>query len=506
MSRKRIAAFGFLYDIGGTAILQFVTFVVTPVYLNLASPQQYGYWLTIGSILNWLYLSDFGIGLALLRSAVAAIESKNVFAFHSLIRTAFVLFWIAALVFFTVGISISGVFLNWFEVPDEHRNFFLITYFLTLVTGGITFPFSVFGSVVQAYQKIAYHRIITSATTLLGIGVTVLLLLAGLGLVSFSLGMLVTVASAALFNYLYFRKLIPGFSFLPFRIDRAVSSKLIRFGGYFQLGQLANIVALNTVNIIIASFLTATVVSTYALTSKLALLFSVTLISKIPNALFPGLSQLVEQQDIKGLQRTFLSLFRICLRLGLMAALFVFVVNETFVDNWVGPENYGGDDLNLAWVYIILMDSVIRGISIFVFSFGDLKGWAIASLAETVLNITLSLILINYYGIVGVAVATAIARTVTVGIYTPTMLSKRMELPIAKLFGNILEVVARSLISMAAGLVFIFIKIDMNPWVWMAMVGATIVLANFLCFEFPYLLKSDKQSLKERILTLKSYY
>ena len=506
MSRKRIAAFGFLYDIGGTAILQFVTFVVTPLYLTLSGSEQYGYWLTIGSILNWLYLSDFGISLAILRSAVAAIESKDASVLNSLIRTGFILFWIAAIVFFIVGISLSGVLINWFDVPDQHRDLFLTTYFLTVVTGGLTFPFSVFGAVVQAYQKIAYHRIVTSATTLLGIGVTVALLLTGQGLVSFSLGMLATVVSAGLLNYLYFRKLVPGFRFFPIRIDRYVSRKLIRFGGYFQIGQLANIVALNTDNIIIASLLTASVVSTYALTSKLAVLFSVTLISKIPSALFPGISQMVEQRNTEGLQRTFLSLFRITLRLGITGALFVFVVNKTFVDNWVGPESYGGDPLNLVWVYIILVDSVIRGISIFVFSFGDLKGWAMASLAETVLNIGLSLILINYYGIVGVAVATAIARSVTVGLYTPTMLSKRLELPFTRVFGNILDVVVRSLPSLATALIFVFIRIDLNPWVWMAFVGSSLVFANFLCFELPYLLQSDHRSLKERILSLKSYY
>jgi O-antigen/teichoic acid export membrane protein len=507
MSRKKSAFLGFLYDLGGTSVLQIVTFVATPLYLNYTSGEVYGYWLTIGSVLSWLYLSDFGIGMALSRSAITAIEAKDKDLFNELIRGALILFSFTAIIFLIVGICLSGFFINWFNIKPEYLNSFRFTYFVTIAAGALAFPLSVFSASIEAFQKISFNRMVTSGSALLGIAIVLILLHLDFGLVAFSLGMFITVFSGAFVSFFYFRKLCPDFKLLPLKLTKTVIGKLVKFGGYFQIGKLANIVALNTDNIIIASFLGATLVSSYTFTSKLALLFSVTLISKIPLALFPGISQLVDQKNSEALKKNFISLFRIVMRIGIVSSLFVFIVNEKFISAWVGSDSYAGDLLSFVWIYMIFFDSIIRGVSIFIFSFGDLKGWAIASLAETILNISMSLLLIDKLGLVGVAVGTAISKTITTGIYTPLFLRKKLGLNISEVTRDVvLPTILRSLPGVFVLLIISRINFDVNEWVWMSCIGILTLLGNFLFFEFPFLLRLNQSSLKDKILALKSFY
>lgn len=507
MGRKKNAFSGFIFDLGGTGILQIVTFIVTPLYLSYTSAEVYGYWLTIGSVLSWLYLSDFGIGMALSRSAITAMEAKNSDLFNELIKSSFILFSFVALIFLIVGICLSNVFIKWFDVKIADIQVFKFTYFITILTGALAFPLSVFSATIEAFQKISFNRIVTSISALFGIAVVLVLLVLDFGLIAFSVGMFVTVFLGAFISFFYFRKLCPEFQLFPLRLRKTVISKLINFGGYFQIGKLANIVALNTDNIIIASFLGAALVSSYTFTSKLALLFSVTLISKIPAALFPGISQLVEQKNNEALKKNFLSLLKISIRLGIVASTFVFVINEKFISAWVGRESYGGDALNLVFIYMILFDSVIRGISIFIFAFGNLKGWAIASLIETILNIGLSLLLIDKLGLAGVAFATAISRTLTIGIYTPIFLKRQLSFHGYEILKEaVFPTTLRSIPGIIIAVMFSRLDFDIDFWIWMAFIGIVILFGNFLLFEFPYLLKLKGSTLKEKILALKLFY
>ena len=99
---------------------------------------------------------------------------------------------------------------------------------------------------------------------------------------------------------------------------------MLKFGGYFQVGRVANTIALSADNVVIASILGAPYVTPYSITSKLPVLFSVNLANKLPTAVFPAISQMFAEGNINKLQNIFIKLTTLSVRLAVIAAFFRF--------------------------------------------------------------------------------------------------------------------------------------------------------------------------------------
>ncbi len=96
MPRSHRAIDGFAVDLLGQIITQFLTFVSIPIIISNTNQSNYGFWLTIGSIMTWISITDLGIGLALTRQLIKVqtiflgdqlLEKRNI-----LLSTSFVFF------------------------------------------------------------------------------------------------------------------------------------------------------------------------------------------------------------------------------------------------------------------------------------------------------------------------------------------------------------------------------------------------------------------------------
>ena len=68
----------------------FVSFLLVPILVNLLGKGHYGLWVTISSILSWVVIFDFGLGLGLRNNLVKTISNKDYANSKSLITSAFV--------------------------------------------------------------------------------------------------------------------------------------------------------------------------------------------------------------------------------------------------------------------------------------------------------------------------------------------------------------------------------------------------------------------------------
>ena len=77
MSRISNSINGFAADILGQFLTTILTFIATPILLLFLSKDNYGLWLTIGSIMVWIAISDIGIGIALSRQLIKIRNNQN---------------------------------------------------------------------------------------------------------------------------------------------------------------------------------------------------------------------------------------------------------------------------------------------------------------------------------------------------------------------------------------------------------------------------------------------
>ncbi len=481
-TRFRQAFWGFVSDVGGSTLLVVFTFAATPVILKLTSQSLYGFWLAVLSVLGYFGLADLGFGLALTR-AVAERPDDTGAASKGLISTAFWIFCLGGLFVCLAGLAIAGFIPRWFHVPAQDTELVLSAYRIAIVSGGISLTLSVFPAILVGMHRMALVNNLRNSAAIAAIGVSIAFLYLHLSVIALALGYMLNVALVgAVSAYSVFRSL-PELSLGPSLFNRSDCRKLWEFGGYFQGGKVASIIAGNTDPVVIAMFLGAAAVTPYTLTSKLAIFISISLASKLPIALFPALSEMFARQDTEKIQRTLLLLTYYSTRLAVVGAAFLVVANREFVSLWVGSASFGGTALNLVFVYWVLQDTIIRGSGVVIQASGDLRKWAAASLYEAAANVISSILLVRYIGLVGVALGTSIARTPS-GLYILHYTCKKIGLPWKRLLSEgVVRPFMKSLPAAAAAVALWFLTPSGWGWGRLAGFGLLLAMGNVITFE-----------------------
>ncbi len=472
-------------DIGGQVIVTLVMFVITPIIVQLTSPLLYGFWVASLSVLGYLGLVDFGLSVALTRMVAGLSNSKDdLEELNHAASSAFFSFCGMSAIFLIAGLWVSPHIPMWFRIPPVHAGMVVRAFQLVILAGAVGIPLSIFEAIVAGHQRMVVANVARYAVALTGAGMSVGLLYAGYGLMALALSNFFVGIAGGAVNFFFARRYCPSLNIKPSMVTKAHVARLWSFGGHFQMGRIANTVATNTDSIIIAAMLGAAMVTPYVLTARLAVLFSISIASRAPIAVFPMLSQMFALRETEKLQRAFMMLAQYSTRLALVGGVFLAVANRQFVSLWVGPGFFGGSLLNMVFVYWVLQDTFYRGTAGMVYASGDLRHWAWASLAEAVVNIMASLLLVGPLGLVGVALGTSIGRTFTTGIYIPYWMCRKVELPVKYfLWKGIGSPVLRSLPGMGVAVACSMLLPENLGWVWILAVGSVALITNIISFE-----------------------
>lgn len=257
---------------------------------------------------------------------------------------------------------------------------------------------------------------------------TVFFLESGYGLPGLMVNNAIIFVISGIINIIIAFKLLPELRFNPFLFSKEMLKKLFGFGYKMQITRISGMVSLHIDKFLIAYFLSLGFVTFYQLGSSI-----VDKAKSIPllltTALLPAFSEVNAKQErqklIKGYIRgtKYLSL----VTFPLFTFLIISAPNIMMV--WMG-QGYEMSIwiiqiLALGWLFNILIGvgcSVVQAIE-------KPEIQMRASLISTILNLTLSLILIIKFGFVGVVIGTSISVFLSAG-YFVRELHKELKLPI----------------------------------------------------------------------------
>lgn len=483
-SRSRQAIFGFITDLGGNVLLSVVGIVTVPIFLRLTSESQYGFWMTALSILAYLALIDLGIGISLTRLVAGLTDEKESEALNRLVSSAFFVLCVSGFLLLAVGATISLFIPGWFKITPLEAPSIVHAYLIAVLAGAIAIPLSIFGIIIIGFQRMAVENTVRNLVSLFAVGVSLALLFSGWRIIALALSMLFTFAVTGLINALYVRRLCPNLRINFTLVNRTDLIRLLKFGGYFQLTRIAGTVTNSTDNIIVATAMGAAMVNPYAFTSKLPVLFSINIASKLGIAAFPALSHMFALNQTLQLQRAFILLVHYATRLAAVGSVFVAIVNYKFVSLWVGAPYYGGSLLNAIFVCWILQNTIYHIMPVIVYSSGEIRKWVMVSLSESVINLGISILLVGPLGFAGVALGTLIGKTSTTAWYTPYWICRRLNLPIRHfVLKGLLTPALRCLPGVGLTVLMAYVLPTNLNWTWIIMVGLVAVFINILSFE-----------------------
>lgn len=168
------------------AILSYVVIVLnmvigliyTPYLTRMLGQSEYGLYSLIGSIISYLTVLDFGLGNAIIIYTTKYKEKKDKEKERKLHGNIFIIYCLISVITVLLGIilysSTNKIFANSMGAEEIYKAKIMII--ILIFNLAVSFPFSVFSSIITAYEKFVFAKIVNIIRIILNPLIMVLLL------------------------------------------------------------------------------------------------------------------------------------------------------------------------------------------------------------------------------------------------------------------------------------------------------------------------------------------
>lgn len=500
MTRTRRAIWGVLTNYAATILMAVSSFVIIPIILRYLSREDYGLWATIGQMLGYLALLDLGVGSAVVRRTARMRSTGDMEAVNRMVSTAVALYCLLGLIFLVTGLVVSFILPHWSAIPRERANVAIIMFVIMVVYGAISFPLRVAASTLTGHQHMAAANMTNMAANLLAPVMAVVLLVAGLGILALPLGNVIAGLLAAVSAFIILRRVVPGLRVRWRNVSRTEAREIFSWSWQLFLNNIAVAVIYQTDNLVVAGGVGLAAVTVYTLTSRLPM-YAMPLVFALGDSCHPGAFELYEQGNLQRLREVYMRVMRLTAAAGLAIAVVAVAFNESFMRLWVGASLFGGTTLTLIFAFILCYRVMMQVSSVVVISSGKLKGVVAMSIMEAALNLVLSLWWVRYWGIVGVALGTAVAGVLTSGWYVVRFVSRELQMSVFEYLGR---GIAAPLLCVLPSALIAFLLIRFYPatnWPKLFLDAGLVGLVYALCYLFVGLNSAERDYLYRRLVS-----
>lgn len=329
------------------AILSYVSIVAstlvqllyTPFLISKLGQSEYGLYSLIASVIGYLTVLDLGFGNAIIvytakyRAQEKYEEEKRL---HGMFRIIFsIIGVIAALIGIVLFLNVNNLFGKTMTAVElnEAKIMMLILSFNLF----ITFQFSIYSSIISAYEKFTFQKIMSIVNTLLKPALMIPLLFLGYKAIAMTVVITVVNIIVLLSNYMFCKKKLNiNIKFMGF--DKNLFKTILGYSIWIFLGVIVDKVNWSVDQFVLGSVAGTVAVSIYSAASTINHLF-INLSTAINTVLLPKMSKMVARNaSDEEITNEFIKVGRIqYLIIFLMCSGLVLFGKEFFIA-WVGKD------------------------------------------------------------------------------------------------------------------------------------------------------------------------
>lgn len=383
-----------------------VNMAVLPFLIRQMGMDDLGIYYLVFAVLNF-FTWDFGMNAALVKYTAQASSRKD---WNWLNNTATIsgLFFMLVSLVVCLLLVITGIYgIDWFQIPVGktplgRKLFFFTAGFLFFSSLFRIYPLMLQG--LQEYVLLNRIKIVTSLLRIIGLITIVIvqldvLWLAYLHFLIEGVQLLVTA--------LVVKRKIPTLRLSLGEVRREEVKSVFNFSFYMMIGTLSATLIRKTDRIILGIFLPISAITQYHIVSRADNIIR-RFGGSLAVALFPAFTQLNEAKNEQRIRDVVFSGTKIILAFFVPVTLILVVLAENFLTAWVGAENAhlaGAMQIFILYFAISPVQTVLWQLAKSREKISRIVYW---QLAGALLNLLLSIILIQSYGLTGVVAATTI--------------------------------------------------------------------------------------------------
>ena len=480
------------------AIAVAVGLFLTPYIISYLGKTGYGIWILVSSIIGYYGLLDLGVSSAITRYVARYAGQKDYKSLNETVSTSLVMFCVIGFVAVGVAFAVAGPLSRFFNIPTDQVEKFQKVVWLLGLAAGLGFPGNLFGAVICAHERFVAANSVTIIITLMRASLIVLFLSRGIGLLGVAYSHL---ASAVLMIFLNFAMCKLFFSHLRLRLREArwdVLRTLLAFGAITTVLQVARIMRFNLDSFVIGKWVSIPAVAVYGVAALLIRFFLQFIASGTQRVLTPRFASM-DGQDKRGqLQRLFLKSLSIAAFLSCGVGTLIMVFGKKFVLLWVGTDFL--DAVPVLWVLAVAYSIALAqnpGISL-VYALKKHHFFAGANIVEGVANVALSIYLAPRYGILGVAIGTAVPMLIIKLFVQPVYVSRIIGISLTRYWGQLAPALGIGMGIFVIGRYAPQVTFSANGYISLAICAVFYVAAFILAYGLLHII-AKRRDVQERI-------
>lgn len=441
-----------------------IPFIYTPIMLRILGQAEYGLFSLASSAVSYLSLLSFGFGSTIIRyiSKYRAENDKEseekVFGFF------LVLYCVLALLVLICGVVIAYNVEPIFNkgLTTNELNKMKILVMIMTFNSALSFPISVYSSMVVAHEKYIFRKLIDMFSTVLAPIANLVALYLGYASVGMATAATIIQFVILPLNVFYCYRIInikPIFAKLP----KTLIKEMLGFSVFIFIGTLVDMLFWATDKVILGMLAGSVAVAIYNVGSTFNSMV-MNLSTSISGVFTPRVTGMVVKDASKEeLNSIFIRIGRIqFIIIALIVSGFT-VFGPSFIELWAGP-GYSG----AYWIAIMTMFPLCipliqnMGLTI-VIAQNKHQFRSIVYLIIAVANVIMTYISVPYFGIYGAAACSCIAYVIGQGIIMNIYYYKVTGLDIPLFWRNIFKMAIVPIIMTGACL-FLNNFITINSW------------------------------------------
>lgn len=385
------------------------TYVLTPFVIHTLGKEGYGTWTLITTTTGFISLLTLGVPMACVRYLAEHIAQRDTAKINEAIGSCAALYLILGATAVATGAVLGLLLIPLYETPAGPSNEAGLAFAVMVLTVSAGFIGYLPEGIMFAHHDFVPRNLIRVAGVLMRLTLTAVLLAMSASLVVLALVQAAVVAFDFATSWFFVHRRYPGVRISLANFHRPMVRQIFSFSLFVLLLQAGSRLSFEADALVIGAFLGVGSIPYYVVPNSL-IVYLMEFVVAIAAVVAPMATKLHTEGRTEALRDVFLKWSKVALSLSMMAGLFLIVFGPRFLGWWIDPsfEGPGGEVLQILMISSLIFLPV-RGVALPVLiGIGKPKAATLAFLAAGLLNIALSVALIQPFGLRGAAFGTAI--------------------------------------------------------------------------------------------------
>ncbi len=472
-----------------------VSIILTPLILHHLGDSAYGLWALVFSFAGYFNIFDFGLSSAVIRYVSRFNAMRDYEQLTKYVNCVLFVFTCIAVFLLMATLVVSWYVNTIFHISPALHHTARLLFLLVGCMFALQFPGDVFVGVLEGMQEFWWEYLVKTVAGVLRLVLITAVLERGLGLLSISMVAIgLSLASYIAYIVIAYRRLPLRFS--PKLPDFATLREIMAYSATTFTSIVAGGFTATAGNTIIGIFLTTADITPFAIATKF-IQYASRIVQSSSVIFTPMSSHFDATGELNRLRRVFILGNRACAFMAFPACLGMLILGRSAIEVWVGAR--------YAWCYgllaILIVPSTLQFAQLaspkILYGMAQHLTLGKARLIEAAANVVLSIILLHYYGVWGVALGAAIPKLFVCVFFLPGHLCRILKVSIPSFLWQAYMWPLTIFLPMAAVVYFLhrrFAPHNLLSLVAQALAGILV----YGCALFAYVLINEPEGIKLR--------